>query len=294
MTLDLKPIRTRGDSGVPHLVAGTKLRDAVAAGTFIQSGDVASVEGVKYDFHMGNRILKASYTQPVNVDRLSEADQSNLCVDPGEVVFVLTKETLNLPKNMMAVLSPKRTLAHAGIMVLGGLMVDPNYSGVLWVGLYNFSSNSYPIRPGRKLIAAMFYELEGDEIQDFPTPDGEADFPDALIDLIKHYRPIELKGIQDELRETQRQLLQLRDDVQKDEGWRSDFKIALDAHNSQIEKILMGLETEKENRVESDKRIETKLDNLTGLFGGGKAILALILIVITIAATLGAERLFGK
>lgn len=94
MTLDLIPIRTREDAGVSHLVAGARLREAVTAQTFIRGGDVASVEGVKYDFHIGNRILKAAYTQPVDVDRLSEADRSNLRIEPGEVVFVLTKEAV--------------------------------------------------------------------------------------------------------------------------------------------------------------------------------------------------------
>jgi deoxycytidine triphosphate deaminase len=279
---------------VPHLVAGARLREAVSAASFIQGGDVTSVEGVKYDFHVGNRILKAAYTQPVDVGRLSEVDRSNLCVEPGEVVFVLTKETLQLPNNMMAVLSPKRTLAHAGIMVLGGLMVDPNYSGVLWVGLYNFSSNSFPIRPGRKLIAAMFYELEGDELQDFPTPEGETDFPDALIDLIKHYRPIELKGIQDELIETKRQIELLRQDFATDKEWKDEFKNGLQSHNVQIDKLLEGLREEKEAREKGDERVRTRLDELTSFFGASKVIAAIALIVITVILTLAGEKLFGR
>ena len=59
-------------------------------------------------------------------------------VEPGEVVFVLTEERLDLPRNMIAVLSQKRKLFNQGIQVLGGFCIDPLYRGKLLVGLYNF------------------------------------------------------------------------------------------------------------------------------------------------------------
>jgi deoxycytidine triphosphate deaminase len=263
MTSGILASRGREDRSMSHLVTGVRLCEAVTKQTFIKGGEVSSVEGIKYDLHVGNRILKAAYTQPVDVDRLLEADRSSLCVEPGEVVFVLTKETLDLPKNMMAILSPKRTLAHGGIMILGGLMVDPNYTGVLWIGLYNFSSNSFPIRPGLKLIAAMFYELEGDEIQDFPTPEGDVDFPEALIELIKHYRPIELKGLQDQIEDAMKQIALLRNDAVSDKQWKEDFKKFLDEHSKQLGILIEGLKDEKEVRRQEDNQTRARLDAIS-------------------------------
>ncbi len=265
---------------MPELVTGTRLRDAVRDETFIHGGVVDSVAGVKYDFHIGNRILKATYSQPVDIDKLSESDRGNLRVEPGEVVFVLTHETLSLPQNIMAVLSPKRTLAHSGIMLLGGLMVDPNYSGVLWVGLYNFSSNAFPLRPGKKLISAMFYELKDDEAQDFPVLNGETDFPDTLIELIKHYKPVELKGIQDELRDTKRSLESLRLDFDTDKNWKESFKKGLETHNSQIEKLLEGLREEKDARKTDDQNIRDKLDKMGNLFTIGNVVMVIVLLLL--------------
>jgi hypothetical protein len=72
MTLDLMPSRTREDRLVPNLVTGDRLREAVRLGTFIERGDIQSVEGVKYDFHMGSRILKASFTQTIDMANLTE------------------------------------------------------------------------------------------------------------------------------------------------------------------------------------------------------------------------------
>src|SRR5260221_4469816 len=127
MAQDIATTRVGEGRAMPNLITGDRLREAVEKGTFIQGGDVASVEGVKYDFHMGSRILKASYTQAVDIAELPTLERSTLGIDPGEVVFVLTQETLRLPANMIAVLSPKRTIAHSGIIVLGGFAIDPNY-----------------------------------------------------------------------------------------------------------------------------------------------------------------------
>jgi hypothetical protein len=162
---------------------------------------------------------------------------------------------------------------------------------------YNFSSTRFPLRAGRKLIAAMFYELYEGERQDFPIPVAIAeddDFPGELVNLIKNYKPIELKGLQDEIEETKRQIIAVRSEIATDKNWKDDFKTALDAHNIQIEKILTGLEAEKGVRAEADKRIESKLDGLTSLFGGGKAIAAIVLVILTVLLTLGGERLFSK
>src|SRR5258706_13246780 len=102
---------------MPQLVTGERLKQAVEKATFIVCGDVSAVEAVKYDFHMGASVLKALYGQPKDIEKIPEEDR---WVDPGEAVFLLTREKLSLPANMVAILTPKRKLAHSGIMMLGG------------------------------------------------------------------------------------------------------------------------------------------------------------------------------
>jgi dCTP deaminase len=274
--------------GMPTLVTGEKLRDAVEKQTFIEGGNANSVEGVKYDFHMGSQVLKAKYGQPVDIEKLPEVEKSALAVDPGEVVFVLTQEKLNLPNNMMAVLSSKRKLAHGGIIILGGLAIDPLYHNYLQVGLYNFSSTPFPLRVGKKLIAAMFYELEGSEIAEFDVPESTRaeGFGDELIALIRNYRPIEIKGVYDELQDTKRQLQELRTSITDDKQWKDDFKSALDSHNSQLERIIDGLEKEIKAREKGDEDIGQKLDRIGSVWGTFQAGFNILWLVI--AAAVGA------
>ncbi len=46
---------------MPTIIAGEKLTEAVISQTFIKGGDVNCAEGVKYDFRVSSKILKASY-----------------------------------------------------------------------------------------------------------------------------------------------------------------------------------------------------------------------------------------
>jgi len=268
---------------VTTLVTGDRLRKAVEHETFIKGGDVSSVEGVKYDLRMCSRVLKAAYSQPINMEELPAIERSAMSVDPGEAVFVLTQEHLELPANYIAILSPKRRLAHGGIIVLGGLSVDPLYSGPLWIGLYNFSSTPFPLHAGRKIIAAMFYELSGSELANFSVPDaaGTGDFPDELITLIKNYKPIELKSLSDALANTQKRLDDLTNELRDDRSWKRDFQEALDRQSQQLDRLIEGLREEKEARQQEDRALRTRLESMTGMFASLKTVWVIAAIVIS-------------
>lgn len=254
------------------LITEHRLREAIETSSFIRDGSLTSVEGIKVDLHMGSRVLRHKYSQPINIDELSATERSALSVAPGEVAFVLTREQLHLPHDIMATLTPKRTLAHNGIIVLGGLGVDPGYKGVLWLGLYNISTTNYPLAKDQKLIAATFFKL-GDQELDFVedvVSEPVTDFPDTLISMISRYKPIEIKGLQDELEEARRDINSLRTEFTNDKTWREDFRRSLDAHNHQIEennKQIAGisrlLQEEITSRIQSDKETRDELANVS-------------------------------
>jgi deoxycytidine triphosphate deaminase len=101
------------------------------------------------------------------------------------MVFVLTKETLNLPKNIFSQLSPRRKMIEFGIITLGGLAIDPGYNGRLLFGLYNISSEDFKLIPNAKLAGAVFFELEDDElIPDYIPPKAVLDYPSNLIEKV--------------------------------------------------------------------------------------------------------------
>ena len=210
------------------MITGVELRSLVESGELMTAGDAGSAEGVKYDFHLSPRILKAEYRKPINADQLSET--TVLVVEPGEVVFVLTSERLNLPLNVVAQLSPKRKLSHAGIMTLGGLCVDPGYEGRILLGLFNLSSTPFPLQPGKKLIAATFYRLSEAEAAGIEKPKDGAldDFPDELVQVMEKYKPIAAHALAEKLGEVQSAIDEVRSKVGSHEDWYRDFKASLE------------------------------------------------------------------
>lgn len=252
-------------------ITGDHLLAAVTSQTFIKDGIAECAEGVKYDFRMGSRVLKAKYGRSMDMDKMPEPDKAEMAVEPGEVVFVLTEETLELPVNMMAHLMPKRKLSHEGILVLGGFCVDPLYSGKLLVGLYNFSSSRFMLEPRRKLIAAVFYELEAPEIGAFEKPEASVlDFPAELVRLISSYQPIDLKSLRDNILGLENQISSLKTDILTDKEWKRDFQTKLELQAKNIDKLLEGLDDEKQNRLAAEKSINEQLSGLK--VGQGQAI----------------------
>jgi dCTP deaminase len=248
------------------LISGSELRQAISDGQLIRDGDVASVENVKYDFHMGERVLKAEVGQPMAI---SEMTPQQRFVYPGEAVFVLSQERLDLPKDVMALLVPKRKFSHFGMLVLGGLAVDPKYKGYLLLGLYNFSSTPFPLQAGKKIIGALFYRLGSEQIDEAaPTPEEVTDFPDELVALIRNYKPIELSGLETQLADLRRELASLKADIDRDEKWREDVKGFIDQHNRQLDKLLEGLAKEEANRLAADEKLNERLERMSTMFVG--------------------------
>jgi hypothetical protein len=136
--------------------------------------------------------------------------------------------------------------------------------------------------PGRKLIAALFYELSEEEKGDFEIPEsvGTADFPDELITLIKNYKPVELKSLAENLATTQRRLDELANELRDDRTWKKDFRDGLDKQSQQIEKLLEGLREERDPRQEEDKSLRTRLESMSGVFGGLRVIAVVVTLIL--------------
>ena len=188
-----------------------------------------------------------------------------MAVEPGEMVFVLSEEKLNLPKNMVAHLSPKRKLSHAGILAIGGFCIDPLYKGRLLIGLYNFSSTNFPIIPGKKMIAATFYELGENEASNFAAPESAIeDFPEDLVRVMQGYEPMTIKPVADLVKRLSQELDVLRRDIRSHEDWYKRFEKSLDTHNEQIGKLTTGLSVEKENRERGEDKLSEALHGIKG------------------------------
>lgn len=245
---------------MPRLLNENHLKEAIQKSTFIKNAKLENAEGIKYDFRISSLILKSKYGQPIDIKKLSEEERSSIFVEPGEVVFVLTEEILNLPDNIKADLIPKRKLSHDGINILGGLSIDPLYEGRLLIGLYNLSSSPFPIIPEKKLIAAQFYELRDDEMGKFIKPETKIySFPDDLIRLMQKYSPISTQSLLDQLNKLDSKFEDMKREFKENEEWYKKFKGLLDEQSGKIDNIISALDKEVEDRRLSVDNLQKQL-----------------------------------
>ena len=249
------------------IISRNKIIEAIEKQTFIKDGAVDNAEGVKYDFRLSSRILKAKYKKPIDIDKLSEIERAGLAVEPGEVVFAITKETLDLPNNMIANLSPKRKLGHEGILIITGFCIDPLYKGKLMVGMYNFSSSPFPLIPGKKLIAALFYELQEDEAEEFKSPDaGIKDFPEDIINMMSKYSPLSTNRMIDELSNIRSELNVLQKRFAESDRWFEQYQEKLDKSREDSERIRANLKSLSEALKDEAEDRKASIEELKKLF----------------------------
>lgn len=239
---------------------------AVNNNSFIKNGIESCCEGMKYDFRLCNRILKADFRRPIEINSSSADDSNAFIIKPGEVVFVMTEEILELPNNVFCQLSAKRKLSHDGIIILGGFTIDPNYKGKLIFGLYNISSKEFPIIPGKKLVAGIFYKLNKNDTKGFTTiPEPLYDFPDELVRLIGEYKSVANESLLEEICALRSEFKILKEQIDSDKTWKDEFKKGLDQNNVQISKLGLALE-EIANDLKTE--IDTRQKNFTELKSG--------------------------
>lgn len=281
-----------------RIIIEEQLAKAINSSKIVKNGDVSCAEGIKYDFRLGKRFLKSYFGRPVDYDQLPITEQRMAKIEPGEVVFVLTEESLCLPDNVYVQLSPKRKLSHAGIHLLGGFTVDPGYQGYLLFGLYNLSSTPFPLIPGRKLVGAVFYELDEKEMAEFDnTPEPLEDFPDELVRIIKEYEPVAIKSVVDDLKK-------LREAVESDSNWKKAFQEGLDKNQDTLEKniglinkIAQNLQTEIDSRKlgeetlkNNDNRLESSVRSIeksvTTITVWAKVLMGIVGVLLTVGSGL--------
>jgi hypothetical protein len=195
------------------------LLDAVPNSTFSKSGSLGSAGGIKCDFRAGPRILKVNFKSPVAAHLWSGTEKQDVRVAPGEMVFILTEDPLELSQNMVARLSPKRKLSHVEVPAMGGFCTDPLDWGRSRVGLNKFAATSFPFIFGKQEMAAALDELGEDETDGSDPPEASVEyFPEEQIRVMQSYESITIKPVADLVHRLSPEVEALRRGVRSHQG----------------------------------------------------------------------------
>lgn len=199
-------------------ITGIRIKNLVEEGKIIENGSINNCGALKYDFTLSDEILKSDFSAPVKFDELSVEERRKALIQPGEVVYVLTREKVNLPSDMYMSLSANRSMSECGVLTLGGFAVDPGYSGRLMFGLYNYSSTPFTLIPNAKLIGGIFYQLNENEVIDtelLEKPKPIEAFPARLINIISKYSPTGMSSLDESIKAISKQMEALKEEFNK-------------------------------------------------------------------------------
>src|ERR1017187_3518099 len=126
--------------------------------------------GIKY---CGYELTLGKGVEPDTGNVLSLADKSRswrslkgsakcFVINPSETMIAITKETLNMPKDLCASYGQLNRWANRGLMVLNTSIVEPGYKGPLSCVLVNFSSQRITLSPGDPIAKLNFQTVQGE------------------------------------------------------------------------------------------------------------------------------------
>lgn len=132
--------------------------------------ELTNPEGAGFDLRLGE-VYKISgkaflgiterHTPEIKLVKKYDAKKvSKIIIKPGDFYLFKTIETVNMPENLTASLTPRSTTYRSGLMIRGG-NVPPGYCGGLTMGLVNEGPVSVTIEMGARVVHIQFSEVSG-------------------------------------------------------------------------------------------------------------------------------------
>ena len=149
------------------------------------------IEVASYDLAAGTAIWKESGAnrdeQEVITLRynpgLSSAGQPTVTVQPGQMVFVVTREDVLMPMDLCGTVYSRNNLALRGILALNAGHVDSGYEGPIAIRLINMRANPWTLALGEPIFTIAFQTL--DVVPEKGTAVGCIESQDSMIARVR-------------------------------------------------------------------------------------------------------------
>ena len=171
----------------------------------------------------GNRssIQERAYDPAIPFDR-----QPTVQLEPGQMMWVITHEELDIPVECCATVFSKNHLAMSGIFAFNAGHVDPGYRGPIVIRLISLRATPYTITLGEPIFTVVFETLDVPEI-DLPHLAGRPPLTmEEALTKVRRFADVALSNalfdlyaakIEERLSNYKRDtLIQLREEIDKD------------------------------------------------------------------------------
>lgn len=132
--------------------------------------ELTNPEGAGFDLRLGevykitgDAFLGETHRKTADIELVAqyiEGKTSSIKIKPGDFFLVKTIETVNMPENLTASITPRSTTYRSGLVLRTG-NVPPGYCGGLTFGLKNAGSITVEIEMGARFVHIQFSEVAG-------------------------------------------------------------------------------------------------------------------------------------
>lgn len=133
--------------------------------------ELTNPEGAGFDLRMGELyevkgqgFLGVQERETPDMELVSKFDPdktSEVLLKPNTYYILKTVEDVNMPDDLLAIMTPRSTLFRSGVFIFGG-QVPPGYKGGLSMGIYNFRPVDFKLEMGARVVHIMFFEVKGE------------------------------------------------------------------------------------------------------------------------------------
>jgi deoxycytidine triphosphate deaminase len=157
MVLGIKKLHelVKNNALVENLSA-RELTNPEGAGFDLRIGELYEISGQGF---MG---LEERETPAMNlIAKFEEGQKVKVELKPHTYYVMKTVENVNMPADLLAIMTPRSTLFRSGVFIFGG-QTPPGYKGGLSMGLYNFRNENFILEMGARVVHIMFFEVKGE------------------------------------------------------------------------------------------------------------------------------------
>ena len=133
-----------------------ELENPEGAGFDLRAGEIYEVSGQGFLGVSERETPEVKLVGEFKEDKISE-----VILKPRTYYIIKTAEEVNMPENLLAIMTPRSTLFRSGVYIFGG-QVPPGYKGGLNMGMYNFRDQEFKLEMGARVVHIMFFEIKGE------------------------------------------------------------------------------------------------------------------------------------
>ncbi len=132
-----------------------ELTNPEGAGFDLRLGEVYKIKGKAF---LGETERKTPEIELLK--SYKEGEKRSIIIGQGDFYLIKTIESVNMPQNLTASITPRSTTYRSGIFIRTG-NVPPGYCGGLNFGLSNEGPASVTIEMGARIVHIQFSEVKG-------------------------------------------------------------------------------------------------------------------------------------